>query len=81
MRKLALKVDDLRVDSFETVEAAEGRGTVAAHAPTEDLNCTAETCPSSQPTCGILPPTYDGACYPAKPGGGGDYSFDGPCCV
>jgi hypothetical protein len=81
MRKLALKVDDLRVDSFETVEAPEGRGTVAAHARTEDLNCTGD-CPSAQPTCGIVPATFEADCYPAKPGGGGgEYSLDLPCCV
>lgn len=31
MKKLALRIDDLAVDSFETVAAKGGRGTVAAN--------------------------------------------------
>jgi hypothetical protein len=34
MKKLSLKIDELRVESFELVERKEPRGTVQAHADT-----------------------------------------------
>jgi hypothetical protein len=41
MRKLALNVDALRVESFATQEMASGRGTVRGHDDTvETENCT-----------------------------------------
>ena len=41
MKKLALNVDTLRVESFATQETASGRGTVRGHDDTvETENCT-----------------------------------------
>jgi hypothetical protein len=50
MKKLTLSADDLQVNSFQTAEVAEGKGTVNAHAT------------RGQWTCGIwCPPTTDPA--------------------
>jgi hypothetical protein len=43
MQKRKLDIDHLRVDSFETGDAAEVRGTVHAHA-TEPTACNQATC-------------------------------------
>lgn len=48
MKKIALHVDDLRVDSFPVAAGAAGKGTVAAHEFTVGLNCPEtnyRTCP------------------------------------
>lgn len=48
MKKVQLKLDTLRVESFETVERFEERGTVDAHQVTTNTrlaNCTNTTCP------------------------------------
>ena len=47
MKKLALKLEDLRVDTFTTAEEAAGRGTVEGHYGTTH---TAEGF-SCEPTC------------------------------
>lgn len=48
MKKLVLKLDDLRVDTFTTAGAPAGRGTVAAHYGTTHTQA-GETC---DVTCG-----------------------------
>lgn len=48
MKKIQLKLDTLRVESFETMERLEERGTVDAHqiaTRTQLANCTNTTCP------------------------------------
>lgn len=51
MRKLTLKMDDLRVDSFTTSTAPGPRGTVQAHATEAGPSCeAANTC--GPETCG-----------------------------
>ena len=55
MKKLSLKVEELKIESFESVKQAEARGTVAGHA-------TGRNCPDTieDYTCGIwCPPTTD----------------------
>lgn len=54
MKKLALKLDDLRVETFQTSAAAGERGTVVGHAPTANGNTCGFSCPY---TCGIVPQT------------------------
>jgi hypothetical protein len=54
MKKLSLKLDDLRVDTFQTLAEAGERGTVAGHAPTVVGNTCTPSCPY---TCGIIPQT------------------------
>ena len=57
MKKLALKLETLEVQSFETQAVREGRGTVAGHAapqPFDSWDCTED------PSCGLwCPPTQD----------------------
>jgi hypothetical protein len=55
MKKLALDADALRVESFETVDARGGRGTVWAH----DSVCTVAPYPSCGRTCGNQPACTD----------------------
>ena len=53
MKKLALKLDDLTVTSFETSPALAERGTVVGHGPTNGNTCP-QTCGfSCQGTCDI----------------------------
>jgi hypothetical protein len=56
MTKLSLKVEDLRVDTFQTSTEAAARGTVVGEQRTVMGNTCAPTCPY---TCGILPATND----------------------
>ena len=53
MKKLALKLDDLQVDTFQTSAASADRGTVMGNGPTMMGNTCAITCR----TCGIVPQT------------------------
>jgi hypothetical protein len=58
MRKRKLDIDHLAVESFETGNAAELRGTVRAHAQSEPYHCASgvwsclETC-DIDATCGM----------------------------
>jgi hypothetical protein len=62
MKKLALVLDDLEVDSFETAPAAARRGTVEARSGTTyadescngtcDFSCFRASCASCDFTCG-----------------------------
>lgn len=85
MKKLALKLDELTVETFEpAARLARPAGTVKGAEATLEANCTDETCPSRQPTCGIMPQTYDtDCCYMAIAisKNGCEYSIDAPCCV
>ncbi|HWK90056.1 MAG TPA: hypothetical protein VNP72_08665 [Longimicrobium sp.] len=46
MKKLRLRLEDVRVDSFATAQAQKGEGTVFG----EQCTCR-ETCDSCNPTC------------------------------
>lgn len=79
-RKLTLDLDQLSVESFETLDARLARrGTVRAYVCSD--GCTA----SCDPTCGILPASAESECNAmAKTplcGGSADLSICGPCCV
>ena len=53
MKKLALKLDDLRVDTFGTTpEATAPRGTVHAKADTNYFDCPFSTMDSCGQSCG-----------------------------
>lgn len=73
MKKIQLKLDDLRVESFTTAAEPLGRGTVAAHqispplptvAFTDQLECTLDTvCLSDAAPCqDNLPYSYNRVC-------------------
>jgi hypothetical protein len=50
IKKLSLKADELRVESFDTLSGAAGRGTVFGH------DCPTYSC---EGTCGASPPPSD----------------------
>jgi hypothetical protein len=54
MKKLALELDDLRVDTFQTSADLAARGTVVGNGPTVMGNTCTPSCPY---TCGIIPQT------------------------
>ena len=56
MNKLSLKLDDLRIESFETAGESASRGTVLGHGPTVNGKTCGYSCPN---TCGIVPDTYN----------------------
>ncbi len=52
MKKIRLEIDTLRVESFETVEQRDERGTVNAHqVGTRVGGCTETTCPPNYCFC------------------------------
>ncbi|HEX5725115.1 MAG TPA: hypothetical protein VFX98_06595 [Longimicrobiaceae bacterium] len=63
MKKLTLKLDDLKVDTFTAAEQPDGRGTVAGHYGTTHTQ-HGQTCgPSCGDTC-----DYTCAGYATSPG-------------
>ena len=77
-KKLALNLDELTVESFETHAGPRALGTVRAYVCSDV--CTA----SCDPTCGILPISAESECnaLPKTPFcGSEDLSICGPCCV
>lgn len=63
MKKLALRMDDLRVETFTTAEQPGGRGTVAGHyGTTHTQQGQGASCdPTCQDSCGG--DTCDYTCY------------------
>jgi hypothetical protein len=57
MRKLRLRMDDLRIDSFDTAHAAKAAGTVRGQ---EDVTFLENTCRTCDVTCN---PSCDDSCY------------------
>ena len=51
MEKIRLNVEQLRVESFQTEEPRDERGTVHALGVTIGGNCTATTCPPAKCFC------------------------------
>lgn len=52
MKKIQLKLDTLRVESFETAQRFEERGTVNGNQIVTRINgCTATTCPPNHCFC------------------------------
>lgn|GEM_PF-1187800 len=62
MRKIKLSLENLRVASFATSAAGEGRGTVVANAKTVDA-CNSNYCPSVLDDC---PSAYPAATLPCN---------------
>lgn len=58
MKKLSLKLDELRVESFATDDDGDGRGTVRGHVQSIDhTECPVLECYSYGGTCGASPPS------------------------
>jgi len=63
MGKLTLKIDDLRVDSFDTGDDYRRRGTVRGHDTVETEWCTGyPDCGVSKPACQTPRDTCFGSC-------------------
>ena len=63
MRKLTLKLDDLRIDSFQTTPGERGKGTVFGEQCTCWTNCTCPGCPTCDASCnGTCGGTCDASC-------------------
>jgi hypothetical protein len=56
MKKLTLRLDDLRIDSFTTTPAERARGTVFGEQCTCHTECTCPGCPTCDASC-------NGTCY------------------
>lgn len=78
MNKLRLQLDDLTVESFDTVAAPREKGTVFGEQCTCDTACTCPGCPTCPDTCQHTCEytcddatcggrTCDGTCYPVCP--------------
>ena len=67
MKKLTLRLDDLRIDSFQTTPAESRKGTVFGEQCTCWTNCTCPGCPTCDASC-------NGTC-----GGSCDVSCNGTC--
>jgi hypothetical protein len=72
MKKLALDMDALRVESFDTADVRDGRGTVAGH---DGATCT-YPCASCVKTCGNPPACTEDLCVD----GVAQVTFNA-CCV
>lgn len=59
MSKLTLRLDDLRVDTFDTTPAERGRGTVFGQQCTCYTVCTCPGCPTCDGTCPADPSCAD----------------------
>jgi hypothetical protein len=55
MQKLKLKLDDLRVDSFDTIAAGEKKGTVFGEQCTCQTVCTCPGCATCDASCNSCP--------------------------
>lgn len=60
MKKLALRLEDLRIDSFSTTSLHREQGTVFGEQCTCYTNCTCPGCPTCDGSCGG---TCDRSCY------------------
>jgi hypothetical protein len=74
MKKLRLRLEDLRIDSFTTTQAQDEKGTVFGEQCTAETACTCPDCPTGDASCdGTCDASCDGGC------GSGDWSCGGTC--
>jgi hypothetical protein len=73
MRKLALKLDELSVETFETLAPLDGRGTVRGH-DTGPVLCGESDVVSCGGSCGRTE-CFEATCWPNNCGGGGGTQF------
>jgi hypothetical protein len=63
MNKLKLQLDDLSVESFDTVAARTGKGTIFGEQCTCYTQCTCPGCPTCDASCnGTCAATCNGSC-------------------
>ncbi|HEX6373896.1 MAG TPA: hypothetical protein VF006_33515 [Longimicrobium sp.] len=88
MNKLRLRLDDLRIDSFDTSPAQQAKGTVFGEQCTCYTQCTCPGCPTCYASCNG---TCDASCNGTCAGTCGDSCYgtcdagcmtaEGPSCV
>ena len=79
MKKLALRLEDLRIDSFSTTPVEKEKGTVFGEQCTCYTNCTCPGCPTCYASCGgTCDASCNGSCG-ASCGGTCDVSCDYSC--
>lgn len=85
MNKLKLNLDELSVESFDTMKSEKTRGTVVGEQCTCYTYCdTCPGCPTCDASCnGTCDASCNGTCYEATcvDCGSGDYTCDGYCTV
>lgn len=64
MKKLKLRIDELRIDSFRTTRADAPTGTVVGEQLTGPLRCGEGTCVDYGTCCYSCGPTCRGSCPP-----------------
>jgi hypothetical protein len=84
MKKLMLRVEDLRIDSFSTTPAARDAGTVFGEQCTCWTNCTCPGCPTCDESCnGTCDASCNGTCDVSCGGGcgtgWGEWTCDNSC--
>jgi hypothetical protein len=63
MKKLRLRLDDLRIDSFQTTQAEQPEGTVFGEQCTCHTQCTCPGCPTCYASCnGTCDASCNGSC-------------------
>jgi hypothetical protein len=79
MNKLKLRLDDLRIDSFDTTALQKAKGTVFGEQCTCYTNCTCPGCPTCAASCnGTCDASCNGTCN-VSCGGGCDNTWDNSC--
>ncbi|HEX6373893.1 MAG TPA: hypothetical protein VF006_33500 [Longimicrobium sp.] len=79
MKMLKLRLDDLRIDSFDTTVPQKAKGTVFGEQCTCYTQCTCPGCPTCYASCnGTCDASCNGTCG-ASCGATCDYSCGGTC--
>jgi hypothetical protein len=69
MNKLKLRLDDLRVDTFQTTSVQKAKGTVFGEQCTCYTQCTCPGCPTCDASCnGTCDASYNGTCACTREG-------------
>jgi len=77
MKKLTLRLEDLRIDSFSTTEVQREKGTVYGEQCTCHTQCTCPGCPTCDASCnGSCDASCNGTCAGC---GSGDWTCGGTC--
>lgn len=80
MRKLKLRLDDLRVDTFQTTAVRREKGTVFGEQCTCNTQCTCPGCPTCYASCnGTCDASCNGTCVASCNCGGADTVYDDTC--
>ena len=80
MKKLTLRLDDLRVDTFQTTAPQKEKGTVFGEQCTCETACTCPGCPTCAASCnGTCDASCNGSCDASCYGTCGDLTCGDTC--